>query len=222
VLENDRNVVIFSDSLSSLMSIEGKHSSSRPNLIKEILEKYNEIADRTVLLVWIPSHVDITGNETADSLAKSALGHQTVDREVKFEASELNELTNKYINIKWQEMWNNSKTGKFNKVLNEVVKRNIKYENRSRGKEVTITRLRLGKCRLNKYLKDIGVHTTGLCDMCAVPETSEHYLMDCHNSPTKEIIKAICIKENILFHIKDILASQIIIDAFYPHINRVL
>ena len=56
-------------------------------------------------------------------------------------------------------------------------------ENRSplcpRKKDTLITRLRLHGCFLNKYLHKIGLHDSGLCDICRVPETVEHFLFNC-------------------------------------------
>ena len=43
----------------------------------------------------------------------------------------------------------------------------MKFYHSSRHKEVIITRLRLGKCRLNAYLHQSGKHPDGLCDICS-------------------------------------------------------
>ena len=40
-----------------------------------------------------------------------------------------------------------------------------------------MTRLRLGKCKLNYDMYRIGLHANGLCDACQQPETVEQYLM---------------------------------------------
>ena len=39
-----------------------------------------------------------------------------------------------------------------------------------------LTRLRLGHCALNKTLKMIGKHQTGLCEGCQEEESVEHVL----------------------------------------------
>jgi ribonuclease HI len=221
VLANNRDVVIFSDSLSSLVSLEGRKSKTRPNLVNQIILKYNKISNNKVTIAWIPSHVNINGNEVADSLAKQALQHDSIYCNLKFEARELDELVDEYIMHKWQNIFDRNKTGLFNKAVNNnKVNSKIKYENTCRGKEVVLSRLRLGRCRLNKYLHDMGKHGSGLCDTCKVPETVEHYVMSCPASKLNSIIKQGCKKENIPCELNQVLSSKKIIDLFYPYIDR--
>ena len=54
----------------------------------------------------------------------------------------------------------------------------IKFENAVRRKGVVITRFHRGKCILNSYLYTINRRRDGLCSMCKVPETIEHYLWE--------------------------------------------
>ena len=42
-------------------------------------QKIESSFNTTVTVLWIPSHVDIFGNEKADNLAKQALNHQNID-----------------------------------------------------------------------------------------------------------------------------------------------
>ena len=70
----EKNFVIFSDSMSSLQSINGFNLDS--DLVRKFLKDYT--IDRSkngknIILCWIPSHVGILGNEKADAAAKSAL-----------------------------------------------------------------------------------------------------------------------------------------------------
>jgi len=60
-------------------------------------------------------------------------------------------------------------------------------------RERIITRLRLGKCRLNNYLYNLKLHPSGLCDVCGSIETVEHYLLDCVNQTTLRcLLSSIC------------------------------
>ena len=65
---------IFSDSQSSLVSIFNNKPSQFPviNSIRDIIFNYNSAGTR-VILVWIPSHVKIRGNELADRAAGDCL-----------------------------------------------------------------------------------------------------------------------------------------------------
>src|SRR6218665_1555102 len=68
-----KNVAIFSDSSSVLTSIKNSFSESRPTLLQETMQTFNQIRISKVHLIWIPSHVNILGNERADALAKLSL-----------------------------------------------------------------------------------------------------------------------------------------------------
>lgn len=73
----DRNVDIFTDSLSAVLSLSGPLINLTNFLLLEILKKnyefYNNNPAGTKLIVhWIPSHVGICGNAQADEAAKGA------------------------------------------------------------------------------------------------------------------------------------------------------
>ena len=78
---------------------------------------------------------------------------------------------------KWQHLWDQDTKGSHYKSIVKTVSTKIKYLHPSRHTEVTITRLRLGKCRLNAYLHQIGKHQDGLCQHCNKPETITHFLL---------------------------------------------
>ena len=63
----------MSDSLSVPTPIKNSFSESRPTLLQETLLKCNQIRTTKVYLIWIPSHVNILGNERTDALAKLSL-----------------------------------------------------------------------------------------------------------------------------------------------------
>ena len=61
--------IIFSDSLSVLKAMN--HTSSKNPQIQKLLEKCHELlANKEIVLCWIPSHIGIQGNEMVDKQAK--------------------------------------------------------------------------------------------------------------------------------------------------------
>jgi len=71
--KNIQKSIIFSDSLSTLKSIQ---NSFRPNEIaKKIQNQIYSFQKENIIIkiIWIPSHTNITGNERADKLAKEAI-----------------------------------------------------------------------------------------------------------------------------------------------------
>jgi len=57
-----------------------------------------------------------------------------------------------------------------------------------RREETVMTRLRLGHCALNKSLKLIGKHETGLCEWCQEVESVEHIIIRCRRYEAHRVI----------------------------------
>ena len=214
------NFVIFSDSLSSLQSIEHMRSTSRPNLVTDILELSTTIADR-LTYVWIPSHVGILGNEIADKLAVKATTLPSVTKTISFETHDVLPLINKYIETKWQSLWDTDRTGRSYFRIEPKVSTKIKYSNSNRKKELVITRLRFGKCKLNSHLHKIKIHATGLCSQCNTPETIQHFLMEC-NTPLVNCIKTKCQTLPANYTIENILKIPQLQEIITTNTKRIL
>ena len=68
----DNEVVIFSDSLSVLKSLN--RTSSKNPKIQNLIEKHHELSKtKEIIFCWLASHVGIKGNEAADVKAKASL-----------------------------------------------------------------------------------------------------------------------------------------------------
>ena len=215
--------IIYSDSLSAVESLEVGSSLSRPNLINRILNKYAEVKvkGKQVEFHWIPSHIGIRGNDRADELAKAPLQHQDVDiiirREIRDRYKDIDEITREL----WQTRWDNETTGRHCYSIQPQVGKAAKYTNRNcRKKEVIISRLRLGRCRLNAYLHDMDIHTDGLCNTCDTRETIEHFLMSCQQQAILRIkLENICRAINEPFELKILLSNNECIREIYAFIH---
>ena len=101
--------VIFSDSLSSIQSIQGSQST-KPDIIAAIQIELNEIErhNLTVTFEWLPAHVGIVGNETADAGAKAALTNANKDMltDIPLGNNEVMSKARKHYINKRQEDWN--------------------------------------------------------------------------------------------------------------------
>ena len=111
--------VIFSDSLSSLTSIQGYHCNLRPYLLLDILNCFKELANLQidVWLVWIPAHTGISGNEHADTLAKQATQLPIPHHLIDLAPDEIKPVIKKYLLSLWQLQWDTTEIALFYKTL---------------------------------------------------------------------------------------------------------
>lgn len=106
---------IFFDSLSVLTSLKAGQCKARPNLYNELLLLLNKLTPNKVKFVWVPSHVDIQGNEKADQLSKEALNLETINSTNYLEMEEITSLIKPFIINKWQIQYNTDNKGHFYK-----------------------------------------------------------------------------------------------------------
>ncbi|GFT08235.1 uncharacterized protein TNCV_3481781 [Trichonephila clavipes] len=69
-----KKFIIYTDSLSAFQSIVSLHSSSHPILVDITYALANHLKKKDIRFCWIPGHAGITGNELADTAARSATG----------------------------------------------------------------------------------------------------------------------------------------------------
>jgi len=183
---HDINLAIFSDSLSAIETISKSNLSSynTNSISMSIIDTIHLLQENNIstTIIWIPGHVGIRGNEIADKIAKNSVlrTHPTIDLQTTLQ-DKYHSIDQK-IQIEWQNSYKESKTGHHYKLLHPSVNSSIKYSCKNRQQETLITRLRLGKCHLNKYLHEINAHPTGLCQYCNTPETVEHYVLNCQHA----------------------------------------
>ena len=62
------------------------------------------LANKEIVLCWIPSHIGIQGNEMVDKQAKTSLSLEPTSIKIPF--SNFKPSLNKYILDQWQTSWN--------------------------------------------------------------------------------------------------------------------
>ena len=193
---HDIKIAIFSDSLSAVQEIEYSVLSTFTSIATDIADSIHCLTKKNIntTIIWIPAHVGIHGNELADRKAKRSTLQSSPIINIPSTIQERYRIIDQQILLEWQNLYNSSNTGRHYKSLQPTVDRSIKYSCNNRHQETVITRLRLGKCHLNKYLHEIKAHPTGFCNYCNTDETVEHFLMHCHHSN--------------IFHKKPITLSQ--------------
>ena len=220
-LSRERKIVILSDSQTALRTLKNPKKENTA-LANESLRMINEINKNETSISWIPGHAGIEGNEKTDEIAKKALRKNFIEKTITPGDSEAYKEIEKMVESEWQQQWTSNKNGAFFRKIQPTIGRKTSYSNKNRKKEVSITRLRFGKTRLNEYMHKIGLHQDGKCNTCKVAETVEHYVMECQEAGLQDKVKEACRRTNTPFEIQKILAHSDILDVISKHIKRPL
>lgn len=175
---NDVKYTIFTDSKSSIQAIQ-KYNNNNP-IVMDIVSLLIRLSleRKEVKLCWVPSHVNVGGNERADTEAKQAasLDIEPYNRDLPFK--DFYPLIRKTMADKWQTQWSNvPETNKLRKIKNTIKPWPSSY-NKVRRVEVVLTRLRIGHTRLTHGHLMEG-RPLPYCDDCLVPLTIKHILAEC-------------------------------------------
>ena len=175
------NLVIFTDSLSSLLKLEESNNAYNDPDVYRILSTISELQEKgkEVTLVWVPAPVGIPGNEQADALAKAATTKDTTECCIPATIKDVKRIIDQNVLQQWQTRWED-KEEKHYKLVEKRVSVKSKFQCASRKKETLISKLRLGKCALNRHLFKMKRHADGKCQTCPQEdETVQHFLMEC-------------------------------------------
>ena len=154
-------------------------------------------------------------------MAQAATRNTAVDTELNLEILEFNIKIKKFILEKWQKQWSTSHHGQFYRKVEPRVSLDIKYEHSSRYKEVTLTRLRLGKCWVNEYLARINAVYSDRCRSCKISsETVEHFILLCPCSDLCKKVLSACRLMNVSPEIGKVLSTGKILDIIFNNLSR--
>ena len=169
--QSEKPFIIYSDSLSVLKSLKDLHH--RNPLIQQILKKYYYLsASKEIVFCWLPSHVNVRGNELAYLEAKSALS--LVITNFKIPHSDFKSNIRQYINNKCQSVWEIQTQNKVNEIKPKFNSK-CTFSNLSRKEQTKITRCRLGHTRItHSYI--LKNEQAPFCIPCNELFTVKHFL----------------------------------------------
>jgi len=163
--------------MSSLEAISGLKLEI--DIVQNIIKDCTNLANsgKTIILCWIPSHVNIRGNERADTAAKSALSLPITN--MKLPARELIPCVFKFCLDEWQDIWDCCEGNKLHSIYPTVD--TVKHsKNMSRYDSVLLNRLRIGHSYLTHSYLLYGDGSPA-CQSCGIPLTVKHILVECSN-----------------------------------------
>lgn len=170
---------IFSDSQSALKAIK-IYNNNHP-IVQEINCWLIHLSARQkiIQLCWVPSHIDIPGNEKADTKAKSAAQSDAPIYYYNVPHKDYYSIIQRKVREQWTTAWQ-SITGNKLRDIKDNTSPWKSSNQRIRQNEIVLARLRLGHTRLtHRYLMEGG--RPPYCGDCLVPLTIKHILAECPN-----------------------------------------
>ena len=195
---SESKFIIFTDSLSCLQAL--LYMKLEHPLIGMAIRKcvFLNIANKDIILCWVPSHVGIRGNEKADSAAKSALVLPHAQVGVPYTDFKL--LISQYIFSTWQDDWNGAVANRLHSVKPVLGYWQSSYR-RCRRDEVVLCRARIGHTNMtHSYI--LKKDPPPQCEHCQCILTVRHILVECnHLAQTRNDIFGRCgVVESFQFH----------------------
>lgn len=146
-------------------------------LVQTILATLQLILCRSmsVSFCWVPAHVGVQGNESADGEARAAVSLVAPNRPIPFR--DYFPYIRKALIKDWQNAWDTLPiANKLREVQKEVGPR--MFVAQTRRWETVVTRLRIGHSRLT-HVHLMEGNPQPYCDDCLVPLTIRHLLVEC-------------------------------------------
>ena len=183
------DIVIFTDSLSTLKALENLEVSNHAGLdclaltISKLLTSY----DIQLTLQWIPGHCGLQGNERADRLARDGAGKEQPENPSSYNT--VRQILRNNSRDEWLKRWRDGETGRV--VFREMKEPNPKdsINSLTRKDQSAIFQLRTGHSKLNFSLNRFDPCHPPHCRSCTHPyETTEHVLFECLGLKTENNI----------------------------------
>ncbi|KAL1448037.1 hypothetical protein WDU94_012202 [Cyamophila willieti] len=172
------NYLILTDSLSTLHAI--KNTSTKKFIVEEIQALYtlNLTKKNDIKFIWVPSHVNIEGNEQADEAAKQACASDECMYLPEVDVEDAKSYMKKFIKLKWHEEWRNTERNKLREIKSDVSPW-IPDEKLNRREQVVLSRIRIGHTNYtHQHL--MKKEEVPICQVCNVPITVKHFMFECN------------------------------------------
>ena len=170
--------VICTDSMSVLLALQSDNSNHP--LLFDIKDALHGLVDGglSCIILWVPGHCGLTGNETADYQAKHAILQAGAEEEYEVPANEYKSYLRSSCLRHFGMIWTTDARPTNLKQIKPVTGHWSTCTRSARREEIVLCRLRLGHTRLtHSFLLDHDVRPE--CDVCDTYLTVQHMLVEC-------------------------------------------
>jgi ribonuclease HI len=207
---DNEKFVICSDSKSALQALENKRVETP--LVKDIIMTLTTMDNnKEIVFCWLPSHVDIRGNETADFYAKKALNQDVTDYSVPY--TDFRKQINDFIMFNWQRQWNSCENNKLHSILPSVTS-NITSNVKSRRDQAVIHRCLIGHSRLTHSHLLVN-SPSPMCEGCQSPLTIKHILIECNHLSHRRPFQSNSLRHLFTNYSTDVILNFLHANDFY-------
>ncbi|GBN18169.1 hypothetical protein AVEN_238271-1 [Araneus ventricosus] len=169
---SQRNFIIYTDSMSALETLSHYDNRLHPVAL-EILSVLQFLRNKgfNIIFCWVPSHVGISGNETADIIARFA--SDFLPRALPY--CDIKKFLISHLLSVWQQKWNLLTNNKLYSVKPSI---GLWSALPMRELDVKLTRLRIGHTRFTHRHLFLGQRAPR-CPTCQADFTVQHILIEC-------------------------------------------
>ena len=128
------------------MPLTVKNRQTSTKILQALTKLFLE--GRKVILLWIPSHIGISGNEKADLAAKEAASDQTLPTNNTLYFKDLLKHANDMLTSQWKLYWNNTAPPHMKNTTDYPLQQNQYLLDLPRTHQVPISRLRIRHAKI--------------------------------------------------------------------------
>ena len=198
---------ICSDSKSAVLGL--MHPDFTQHIHSKIIQLHEKLINNgiEIQIIWIPGHSGIVGNETADHLAKEALGLPDTF-EIPLHHSSIRSSVHFHCRRLWQRNWTASGIGTQLHQIKPNIEDWSSSIRQSRKEEKALSRLRIGHTYLT--ISFIFNHEPRpLCPSCREVVNVKHILLHCIKyNAERAALQQFCRTHNIQFTLSVILGDE--------------